>query len=250
MPIFSKILEKCIYKRLIAFLDKHQILLKNQFGFRRRHSTTTAILDLIDKINRALNDKEYALTVFIDLSKAFDGIDHLILQQKLHYYGIRGIPLKLLSSYLMNRQQLTMFDGVSSQVKEITCGVPQGSILGPLLFLIYINDLPYSTDNLQYILFADDTSVFSKNSNPSTLFNHVNTQFRSIKSWMKANKLILNIEKTNYILYGTRTKIDTNLKLYYGDKEIERVLHTKFLGVFIDDNLSWNYHVNYLCKTI
>ena len=95
----------------------------------------------------------------------------------------------------MNRQQLTMFDGVSSQVKEITCGVPQGSILGPLLFLIYINDLPYSTDNLQYILFADDTSVFSKNSNPITLFSHVNTQFRSIKSWMKANKLILNIEK-------------------------------------------------------
>ena len=162
LPIFSKILEKCIYKRIIDFLDKHNILIKHQFGFRRGHSTATAILDLIHKINQAIDNKEYALTIFIDLTKAFDVIDHLILLRKLQYYGIRGTPLKLLTSYLSDRKQQTFVDGVSSNFKEIKCGVPQGSILGPLLFLIYINDLTYSTqnDNLHYILFADDTSVF------------------------------------------------------------------------------------------
>ena len=113
-------------------------------------------------------NKEYALTIFIDLTKAFDVIDHLILLRKLQYYGIRGTPLKLLTSYLSDRTQQTFVDGVSSNFKEIKCGVPQGSILGPLLFLIYINDLTYSTqnDNLHYILFADDTSVFCKGSDP------------------------------------------------------------------------------------
>ena len=168
----------------------------------------------------------------------------------MHYYGIRGSSLKLLTSYLTNRQQLTYINDVSSHLKELKCGVPQGSILGPLLFLIYINDLPYSTHNLQYVLFADDTSVFCKGSDPQSLFNYVNDQLNNISNWMKVNKLILNIDKTNYILFGTKTIIDSNLNLYHRDKEIKRVYSTKFLGVFIDDKLSWNHHVDYLCKTI
>ena len=252
LPIFSKILEKCIYKRIIDFLDKHNILMKHQFGFRRGHSTATAILDLIHKINQAIDNKEYALTIFIDLTKAFDVIDHLILLRKLQYYGIRGTPLKLLTSYLSDRTQQTFVDGVSSNFKEIKCGVPQGSILGPLLFLIYINDLTYSTqnDNLHYILFADDTSVFCKGSDPKIVFDYVNVQLNNISNWMKANKLILNIEKTNYILFGTQTTIENNLKLYYRNKEINRVSNTKFLGVFIDEKLSWNNHIDNLCKTL
>lgn len=174
----------------------------------------------------------------------------MILLQKLHYYGIRGTPLNLLTSYLTNRKQLTVINGVSSNLNDLQCGVPQGSILGPLLFLIYINDLPYSTQNLQYVLFADDTSVFCKGSDPKILFEFVNSQLNNINYWMNANKLILNIEKTNYILFGTQTKIDNDLTLYYRDKEINRVYNTKFLGVYIDDKLTWNQHVDYLCKTV
>ena len=199
--------------------------MKHQFGFRRGHSTATAILDLIHKINQAIDNKEYALTIFIDLTKAFDVIDHLILLRKLQYYGIRGTPLKLLTSYLSDRKQQTFVDGVSSNFKEIKCGVPQGSILGPLLFLIYINDLTYSTqnDNLHYILFAHDTSVFCKGSDPKIVFDYVNVKLNNISNWMKANKLILNIEKTNYILFVTQTTIENNLKIYYRNKEINSI---------------------------
>ena len=156
LPIFSQILEKCIFNRLIDFIDKHKLLIKNQFGFRRGHTTATAILDIINKINHAIDNKEYALTIFIDLTKAFDVIDHFILKRKLYYYGIRGTPFKLLSSYLTNRQQLTKINGAESTIETITSGVLQGSILGPLLFLIFINDLPLSTQHLDYILFADE----------------------------------------------------------------------------------------------
>ena len=250
LPIFSKILEKCVYKRLIEFLDKNNILHRHQFGFRQGHSTATAILDLIHKINQAIDDEEYALTVFIDLTKAFDVIDHFILLRKLYYYGIRGTPLKLFTNYLSDRKQLTVIDGVSSNLKEIKCGVPQGSILGPLLFLIYINDLPHSTQNLHYVLFADDTSVFCKGSDPRTLFDYFNVQLHEISNWMKANNLILNIAKTNYMLFGTRTVIETNLNLYYENENINRVSNTKFLGVFIDERLSWNHHIDNLCNTL
>ena len=250
LPIFSKILEKCIYKRLIEFFDKNNILHKHQFGFRHRHSTATAILDLIHKINQAIDNKEYALTIFIDLTKAFDVIDHYLLLQKLHFYGIRGTPLKLLSSFLFGRKQMTVINGVQSDLKEIKCGVPQGSILGPLLFLIYINDLPNSTENLHYILFADDTSIFCKSSDPQTLYNHLNIQLLSISKWMKANKLILNIDKTNYMLFGTRTTIQPHFNLIYSNKIINRVSTTKFLGVHIDEKLSWNHHINNLCQIL
>ena len=149
-----------IFKRLIDFIDKHKLLIKNQFGFRRGH-TATSILELINKINHAIDNKEYALTIFIDLTKAFDVIDHFILKRKMYHYGRRGTTFKRLSSHLTNRQQLTIINGAESKIETINSGVPQGSILGPLLFLIFfINDLPLSTQHLDYILSTDDTSVF------------------------------------------------------------------------------------------
>ena len=240
LRIFSKILEKCIYNRLIYFINRYNILLKNQYGFRQGHSTSTAILNLINNINKAIDNKEYAITVFIDLTKAFDVIDHSILLYKLNHYGIRGKPLQLLLSYLTDRKQLTSINGVQSQLKTIKCGVPQGSILGPLLFLIYINDLPHSTQDSSYILFADDTSVFCKGNDLQTLFNLVNLQLEKISNWMKVNKLILNVDKTNYIIFGTRNITNFNCDLYYRNDKINRVSSTKFLGVHLDEKLSWN----------
>ena len=144
-----------------------------------------------------MKKKEYTLSVFIDLSKAFDVIDHSILIYKLKYYGVRGKCLNWFESYLSNRQQFTVVNGTNSKYNTVGCGVPQGSILGPFLFLIYVNDLPQCSQSLNYILFADDTSVFTSGNDLSSLVINMNLQLTKIATWMEANKLILNVEKTN-----------------------------------------------------
>ena len=197
-----------------------------------------------------MKKKEYTLSVFIDLSKAFDVIDHSILIYKLKYYGVRGKCLKWFESYLSNRQQFTVVNGTNSNYNTVRCGVPQGSILGPLLFLIYVNDLPQCSQSLNYILFADDTSVFISGKDLSSLVINMNMQLTSIATWMEANKLILNVEKTNFMIFGTRRYNKKDLHLNYKDKAINHVPSTKFLGVTLDDKLSWKNHVNQLCNTI
>ena len=250
LNIFSKILERCIYKRLLNFVNKHDILFKNQFGFRKGHSTSTAILELIHNINQAIDTGEFTLAVFIDLSKAFDVIDHSILLRKLDYYGIRGLPLKWFCSYLESRKHLTVINNIKSECKTVRCGVPQGSILGPLLFLIYINDITFCTQSINFILFADDTSIFTSGKDLLSLYQLVNKQLDNISIWMQANRLILNTEKTNYMIFGTRQTNNVNLKLQYRNREIMQVQYIKFLGVYLDDKLSWNYHINDLCNKL
>src|SRR6218665_303500 len=157
---FSKILEKFFYSRLISFVNKNSILADTQYGFRKNLSTEFALLDLTNQITKALDDRQITVGIFLDLSKAFDTVNHSILLDKLEHYGIRGTPLNWISSYLSNRYQYVAIEDICSSLLPLTCGVPQGSILGPLLFILYVNDIKTITD-LSLIMFADDTNIFA-----------------------------------------------------------------------------------------
>ena len=158
-----------MHKRLYRFLEICEALFCMQFGFRIGHSTDHALISLTETIKSSLDNKRFGCGIFIDLQKAFDTVNHDILLQKLEHYGIRGTALKWFQSYLTNRKQFVSINGHSSSQREITCGVPQGSVLGPLLFLIYINDLPKSSKLLSFYLFADDTNIYFESDNLATL---------------------------------------------------------------------------------
>lgn len=199
-----------------------------------------------------MDKNEYSLGVFLDLAKAFDTVDHRILLAKMQHYGIRGNALDWFTSYLTDRQQQVLCNGNYSKFLPIKFGVPQGSILGPLLFLIYINDLPNSSKLLHYILFADDTNVFLSNASYEQLFEVANAELKLASEWFRANKLSLNLSKTNFILFRSNKKQLplTTMDIIIDDKIIPLVESTKFLGVYIDQHLKWKKHIEEINKKI
>ena len=182
LSVFHKILEKLMYNRSIEFLDKHNILIENQFGFHSGHSTTQATMLITDKIQRAIEAKLYSCGIFLDLSKAFDTVDHSIILTKLEHYGIRGIANEWFRSYLSNRQQFVSINNSDSSTLHITCGVPQGSVLGPLLFLIYINDFINSSSIFDFHLFADDSNLFYSDKDLQHLEETINRELGEINA--------------------------------------------------------------------
>ena len=252
LPSFSKIYEKVISQRLLSFLESGNILVQNQYGFRQNRSTYMAMTEMLDKISAAIDNGEYPIGIFIDLSKAFDTINHSILLDKLEYYGIRGFALNWFESYLHSRQQYVFLDGASSAMCHINCGVPQGSILGPLLFILYINDIVKCSDILQFILFADDTNIFYSNSDISELERIVNVELSKLSNWFKANRLSLNATKTNFIIFGNKkvSKCGREFKLLLDGNVLERTDCTKFLGVYFDEKLKWHTHLNHISSKI
>ena len=183
----SKCLERLVYKRTIKFLVNCKILCDSQFGFMKNHSTTHALLTFIDKVAHAIDDVSHTIGVFLDFSKAFDTIDHDILIHKLRQYGIRGKALDWLRDYLSNREQFVRINGLDSQLKTISCGVPQGSLLAPLLFILYINDHNNSSQILSFICFADDSNLFLTHRDPRALIDIINRELKLVQSWIHAN---------------------------------------------------------------
>ena len=201
LNIFSKVFERLMYDRLTQFLDKYNILHHNQYGFRQYHSTHHALITLVDKITKSLDSGDIVIGVFLDLKKAFDTVDHTILFKKIHQYGIRGNLNKWFENYLANRSQYVSYNGKTSDIQNVSCGVPQGSILGPLLFILYINDFSNVSDILYYVLFADDTNVFLNGRDIHKLINTMQQELLKLHTWLLCNKLTLNISKTHYIIF-------------------------------------------------
>ena len=248
LSVLSKVFEKIMYERIVAFLNANNILYKFQFGFRPKHSPYLALITLIDKLTAALENGDYAIGVFLDFSKALDTVNHSILLDKLYHY--RGCAHSWFKSYLSNRQQFVTYNGVMSGEQRIKCGVPQGSILGPLLFLTYINDLSASCDHSQPFLFADDTNLFISGKNICQLQQNMESDLMNIAEWLKANKLSLNIKKTHFMVFGNKNKTPTNMELHIGCQPIEKVEHTKFLGVILDHKITRKKHINYISSKI
>ena len=250
LNIFSKIFERLMYNRLINFLDKYNILYQNQFGFRQGHSTHHALIALVDKITKSLDNRDIVIGVFLDLKKAFDTVNHKILLKKLYHYGIRGNLFKWFESYLTNRSQYVLFNGIKSDIRDVTCGVPQGSILGPLLFILYINDFSGVSDKLFYVLFADDTNVFLSGKDINILIDTIQFELTKLHDWLLANKLTLNIAKTHFMIFHRARHKNHSINIKINKVHIEQTKHTKFLGVIFDDNLDWSKHISYINRKI
>ena len=242
LTCLSKVFERLVYNRLIGFIDRYSIFNEGQFGFRKRHSTEQAVCMLIDKICKSMDKGNNFVGVFLDLSKAFDTVDHVILLSKLEHYGIRGNLLVWITSYLQNRKQFVQYNGHRSNKKDIVCGVPQGSILGPLLFLLYINDLSYISNVLSSIMFADDANMFHQHSDLNVLEESVNEELKKVVKWLQANKLTLNVKKTHVMLF-TKKHVKHDLKIYIGEELLNVVCKSTFLGVVIDSKLTFNEHI-------
>ena len=244
----NKIIEKLMFNRVYSFIEKHNLLYKLQFGFRRKHSTNHALIEITELIRSALDSKRYACGIFIDLQKAFDTVNHDILVKKLAYYGIRGVGNTWFQSYLTERSQYVSILGYNSEKNSVKHGVPQGSVLGPLLFLLYINDLHKAVSNCNVFHFADDTNLLNISDSPKQMQKQINYDLKMVYQWLLANKISLNNSKTELVIFGKKQSLVRNFafKIKMNGKKIFPSDHIKYLGVYLDSTLSGNSHTEIL----
>jgi sarcosine oxidase/L-pipecolate oxidase len=248
-------------------LDRHNLLYKHQYGFQRGKSTEHNLIQVTNYIGNALNDGKWCIGIFLDFKKAFDTVQHDILLKKLEKFGVRGLALSWFKSYLSNRTQCVDIEGTMSDFMDILMSVFQGSSLGPILFLCFINDI-YNCTNLDMFLFADDTNALSSHDNLYSLIAFFNGEFKKLAVWCKANKLVLNVNKTKYMIFRTKNRAvnlrGMNIQIDFNDNDnvfdpdkvvvLQRVHNDgdrdnqtyKLLGVLFDEHLSFNQHVSYV----
>ena len=253
ISVVAKIFEKLIFEQLYEYLNNNNLIAASQSGFRPLHSTLTALMEATDKWSINIDNGLLNGVIFIDLKKAFDTIDQTILLQKLQMCGVDQNGIKFFESYLSNRSQRCCVNGELSDAVKITCGVPQGSNLGPLLFLIYINDLPNCLKRASPRMFADDTNISIAAKSVAELDLMINSEMKNLHQWLITNRLSLNVAKTKFMIIGSRQRLlvhNDHISIEIDGKAIERVYETKSLGLQIDEHLTWARHVENVSKKI
>ena len=237
---------------MVKFLEINKILLKWQYGFRKLYSTTLALVESTDTFTRYLDEGKYCIMIFVDLTKAFDTVDHEILLHKLQHYGIRGHANTFFRSYLTNRLQYTVLNESASSTGKIECGVPQGSVLRPFFFALYINDIHHAVGSEYLRLFADDAVLFMSHQDLTALIANMISKFEDPFEWCISNKLTIYAEKTIFALFHTLNKpIPRHLNEIKTEFiTIMRVKSFQYLGLTLDETLNWNKHVNEICKSL
>ena len=250
LPTISKVFERVIYDQMYLYFNNNNLLADEQFGFRKNHSTEYAAIKLVDHISNEMESGKTPVTLFIDLSKAFDTLSFDILLQKLNYYGIAGVNLKLMANYLRIRKQYVVFNNHNSEITDIRCGVPQGSILGPLFFSICINDLKNASNKCKFFMYVDDTTIYFniEDFDTNNLEAEINKELKQVNTWLKVNKLSLNVGKTKIMIFHRKRKHIPELKVLIDGCNIECVSSFNFLGIMLDQGLSWNNHVDLVKK--
>ena len=231
-----------VFSRVLSFLDRNNIISKKQFGFRPKHSTNHALINIVDTISNAIDTGKMAAGVFVDFQKAFDTVDHSILISKLDHYGIRGKTNDWFKSYLTNRKQCVSILGYESSYKTIEYGVPQGSVLGPLLFLIYINDLNKSIKHSDTFHFADDTNLLNINGSFYKMQSNLNHDLKGLYRWLLANKISLNAAKTELVIFRKPLQKIPPINLKITGNRIAQTNNVKYLGVYLDKFLDGSAH--------
>ena len=249
LSVFSKIFEKLIHQQISDFFDKNNLFNNSQYGFRKKHSTVHALINAAENVYESIDKKHHTLGIFIDFSRAFDTVRHDILLHKLEHYGIRGNLHSLLTSYLTNRQQYVSYGGLESSLLKLTCGVPQGSVLGPLLFIIFVNDIVKISDIAKFVLFADDLNLFLTHESRKLLYQQANQILLNLYEYCCANKLIINYDKCCFIEFNNDS---SNENYYLGilNHKFKPADKCKFLGVYFNSKLKWDDHIRHVISQL
>ena len=252
LPLPGKLIEKIVHSKLSKYMEEHKILSELQGGFRRGHSTVATIAGLTDEIYSGINEGNFTASVFIDLWKAFDTVNHSILSKKLDMYGVRNENRDWCNDYLSSRKQKTLVNNVVSDEYDITCGIPQGSVLGPLFFIMYVNDVQFALGKIGIRLYADDTVIFMTGNNRDVVQRDVQYNLNRFMNWCGSNKLTINPSKTKLVVFGTRQSVKKNrgMHLEINGSKIQTVPTYKYLGVILDSTLSHKSHIAYIARTV
>ena len=252
LPIQGKLIEKVVHARIMAHLEINNILDAKQGGFRKEHSTTDSSVKFLNNIYIAMNERNMTISVFMDLRKAFDTVNHKILCSKLSVYGIKDANLEWIKNYLNNRSQKTKVNGSISDSLPVECGVPQGSVLGPLLFLVYVNNMSKCLQHIEHCLYADDTVLYISGNDFDTMVSTLQEDLNRYFQWCCKSCLTLNVKKTKYVIFGTRqrTKNIKTFELTMNGTKLFKEPFYKYLGITLDSHLNFKQHIDQCIKIV